>query len=75
MGAGNRLRSATTPADAGASGGGDDAEAVEPASADGTGAEITGEAAGSTAKTLSWGKLALSTLATPVRWPPPSPGS
>ncbi|MCY1552290.1 hypothetical protein D9M68_886780 [compost metagenome] len=36
--------------------------------------EITGEATGSTAYTLSWGHFAFSTCAQPVRWPPvPTP--
>lgn len=36
--------------------------------------EMTGEADGSTANTLSWGQRALSTRATPVMWPPvPTP--
>ncbi len=37
--------------------------------------EMTGEAAGSTANTFSFGHAALSTWAQPVRWPPvPTPG-
>ena len=36
--------------------------------------EMTGEAAGSTANTLSCGQAAFNTLAQPVRWPPvPTP--